>query len=38
VNVLDQSEVLEMVAGNPDVTVNAISRRRKQVDGILKQK
>jgi tape measure domain-containing protein len=38
VNVLDKSEVLEMVAANPDVTINAISRRRRQVNGMLKEK
>lgn len=38
VNVLDQNEVLEMIAANPDVTVNAINRRRRQVEGILKQR
>ena len=38
VNVLDQNEILDIVAANPDVTVNTINRRRRQVDGILKQR
>lgn len=37
-NVLDKNEVLEMVAANPDVTVNAISRRRRQVHGMLNER
>lgn len=35
VNVLDSSEVLEIVAANPEVTVNAISRQRRQVEAVL---
>lgn len=38
INVLDQAEVLGMVAANPDVIVNGIRRRRRQVDGVLKSR